>query len=190
MHTITFADVTKLTTIKDMAFYASGLSTINLTGATNLNNAINDAVFADTKLTNINFLPSHILKIGDAAFTGCSELTSIVFPAGLTDIGEWAFASCDNVSLTSVVIPSGVTLINEGVFIDCYNLEKVTFKGPISEIKDLAFQNTALNEMTFEANTNFDDVAGTPIIGTDAFDGVNVAGIINVRPGQTVNAQK
>ena len=53
-------------------------------------------------------------KIGDYAFFGCSRLTSITLPSGVTEIGEDAFWGCSG--LTSITLPSGVTEIGEGAF--------------------------------------------------------------------------
>ena len=44
-------------------------------------------------------------------YSGCSELTSVTIPEGVTSIGDMAFESCK--SLTSVTIPNSVTCIGE-----------------------------------------------------------------------------
>ena len=56
-------------------------------------------------------------KIGDYTFYGCSVLTSLTLPSGLTEIGEGAFAACSG--LTSLTLPSGVTSIGECAFASC-----------------------------------------------------------------------
>lgn len=53
-------------------------------------------------------------SIGDDAFYGCGNLTSIDIPNGVTTIGSNAFQNCIN--LTSIVIPSGVTSIGGQAF--------------------------------------------------------------------------
>ena len=57
---------------------------------------------------------SGVTSIGNAAFYGCSSLTSITIPEGVTSIGWGAFSGCS--SLTSVRIPDGVTSIGSGAF--------------------------------------------------------------------------
>ncbi len=52
--------------------------------------------------------------IGDYAFSGCSNLTSISIPNSVTSIGECAFWGCS--SLTSISIPDSVTSIGGNAF--------------------------------------------------------------------------
>ena len=56
-------------------------------------------------------------KIGDYTFHGCSVLTSLTLPSGLTEIGEGAFSYCSG--LTSITLPSGVTSIGNVAFFIC-----------------------------------------------------------------------
>ena len=61
-----------------------------------------------------------ITTIGQAAFAGCSALTSVTIPNSVTKIGSSAFSGCRE--LTSVTIPNSVTTIGEYAFDYCiYN---------------------------------------------------------------------
>ena len=62
-------------------------------------------------------------KIGDYTFYGCSVLTSLTLPSGLTEIGEGAFAECSG--LTSITLPSGVTEIGAFAFHRCSGLTSI-----------------------------------------------------------------
>ena len=55
-----------------------------------------------------------VTSIGDHAFAGCGELTSVVIPDGITTIGSLAFSQCHK--LTSVTIPNSITSIGNYAF--------------------------------------------------------------------------
>ena len=64
-----------------------------------------------------------VTSIGDAAFSECSSLTSVIIGDSVTSIGDAAFIGCTG--LTSVVIPDSVTSIGEGAFSYCFNLTNI-----------------------------------------------------------------
>ena len=76
-------------------------------------------------------------KIGSSAFYGCSELTSITIPSGVTSIGDHAFYGCSG--LTNFTIPFGVTSIGESAFDRCSGLTSLTIPSSVTSIGDFAF---------------------------------------------------
>ena len=62
-------------------------------------------------------------KLGRSAFEGCSGLTSLTIPSGVTSIGEAAFSGCSG--LTSLTIPSSVTSIGRSAFSGCSGLTSI-----------------------------------------------------------------
>ncbi len=84
-------------------------------------------------------IPSGIQIIGDAAFYGCSSLTSVSVPDSVTAIGNYAFSSCS--SLTSVSIPDSVTAIGDGAFYGCSSLTSVSIPDSVTTIGDEAFSS-------------------------------------------------
>ena len=53
-------------------------------------------------------------RVGDAICTKCPTL---VVPAGVTSIGDFAFEDCT--SLTSIVLPAGLKSVGDQVFFSC-----------------------------------------------------------------------
>jgi len=76
-------------------------------------------------------------KIGDYAFDGCSGLTSLTLPSGVTEIGDYAFFRCSG--LTSLTLPSGVTKIGGNAFYGCSGLTSLTLPSSVTWIGDSAF---------------------------------------------------
>ena len=62
-------------------------------------------------------------KLGYAAFSDCSGLTSLTIPSSVTSIGESVFFGCSG--LTSFTIPSSVTSIGWGAFCGCSGLTSI-----------------------------------------------------------------
>lgn len=67
-----------------------------------------------------------VLGIGDRAFAGCTNLTSITIPNSVTSIGEYGFSGCT--SLTSIVIPRTITSIGNSAFSSCHNMTTIIVK--------------------------------------------------------------
>ena len=88
------------------------------------------AFFGCSALTSV-VIPEGVTSIGNSTFFGCSALTSVVIPKGVTAIGKEAFRECS--ALISVVIPEGVTAIGNRAFDYCYALRSVTFLGDVPE---------------------------------------------------------
>ena len=76
-------------------------------------------------------------NIGDSAFKGCTGLTSITIPDGVTSIGNYAFYDCTG--LTSINIPDGVTTISYGAFWGCSGLTSITIPDSVTTIGNSAF---------------------------------------------------
>ena len=66
-----------------------------------------------------------ITKIATAGFRYC-DFETITIPNGVVEIGENAFAHCDQ--LTTFAMPYGVSEIKDGTFMDCRSLTKITYR--------------------------------------------------------------
>ena len=91
----------------------------------------------DTTISSCNINQSTKI-IYNFAFSGCSSLTSITIPDGVTEIGQSAFSGCIN--LTSVIIGNGVTIIKYGAFSNCYSLENITIPKNVIQMEPGVFR--------------------------------------------------
>ena len=111
------------------------------------------AFFGCSELTSLT-LPAGITEIRYHAFYGCSGLTSLILPAGITYIAEGAFYGCSG--LTSLTIPTGVSIINEYAFYDCSSLTRLDLPSSIREIYHSAFMNCRnLTSLTIPSNVTY-----------------------------------
>jgi len=92
-----------------------------------------------TGLTSIS-IPAGVTEIESSTFYGCTGLTSISIPAGVTEIGYKAFYGCTG--LTSITIPAGVTTISRYAF-NCCNNAAVQLPDTITEVGSCAFGDKA-----------------------------------------------
>ena len=107
-----------------------------------------------------------VTSIGPSAFAG-TGITSVTIPAGVTSIGQQAFAYCTN--LTSVIIPSGVITIGDDAFYDNTSLTTVTIPASVTSLGSAAFYNcTHLTSAYFLGNAPSND--GSAFAGFPTYD--------------------
>ena len=69
-------------------------------------------------------IPNSVTAIGNKAFYGSSNLTSITVSNSVTSIGNQSFANC--LDLISITISSSVTNIEKFAFANCINIASIT----------------------------------------------------------------
>ena len=131
-----------------------------------------------------------VTGVGNTAFAGCDNLTSVTIPESVTSIRSGAFCDCSG--LTSVTIPDSVTSIGDSVFYGCSNLTSVTLPSKVEnqfvpiDLGKRVFQNcsgltsvtlgrvTNLKEYTFAYCDSLRSIvipASVKIVDIDAFRG-------------------
>ena len=150
-------------------------------------------------------IPDCVTAIGNHAFKGCENLTSVTIGNSVTAIGNYVFKGCS--SLKSITIGNSVTEIGWYAFMDCTRLTSVTIPDSVSFIKGSAFMGctnltsvtigrsvTLMHGSTFKDCKNLINVyckaITPPLLGNDeVFDG-NASGRVIYVPAESVEAYK
>jgi hypothetical protein len=130
-------------TLGDLVFENSGLETVDVN---------NEAIFGKYAFQNCKNLKSvtfsgRIREVTEGMFQGCKSLETLRIPDGLavTSIGSHAFNGCSR--LSSINIPNGVTSIGNGAFYDCSSLRTVNIPSGVTSIGDSAFNESGLTSV-------------------------------------------
>ena len=88
-------------------------------------------------------VPDGVTSIGEKAFNGCTDVTSVTLPGTVTTIGSYAFRGCTG--LTSIDLSDGLNTIGSYAFSGCTGLTSINLPGSLSSIDSYAFDGcTAL----------------------------------------------
>ena len=114
---------------------------------------------SDTAFNNLGFhsnissilLPDSLTEIGAFTFHNCENLKSINVPDGVKKIETSAFSGCD--ALVNISLPNSLTEIGGGAFLGCDNLETVVIPEGVTTIGDRAFSSCySLTSITIPAS--------------------------------------
>lgn len=89
-------------------------------------------------------VPEGVVSIGEEAFMGCEDLTSVVLPESVVFIRDRAF--CDCFSLSSINLPSSLLEIGDHAFEFCY-IETINLPESLTYIGNEAFRCCYLKEV-------------------------------------------
>lgn len=82
-------------------------------------------------------IPDSVTEIGPFAFMVCSKLKNVTIPQGVTEIETETFSRC--YSLKKIELPNGITSIGSGAFSDCIGLTSITIPDSVTRIESSAF---------------------------------------------------
>ena len=136
--------------------------------------AIGNGAFAGNRLITA-YLPDTVTTIGDNAFDGCVNLTSVtqvgssdeaMFPASVTSIGNYAFEGCGKLNVTFDEAKA-LTTIGDNAFYGCISLQRVEFASSGYALGYIG------KEAFMESGVSVVNLAGTKVteIGYSAFEG-------------------
>ena len=101
-----------------------------------------------------------VIGIGDYAFNGCVQITSIKIPEGVKTIGKGAFYQCT--SLERATLPSSITSFGMHSFFRCSALSEFTVPDGVTALENQNFEGcTSLKKIVLGKNLKS--------IGTNAF---------------------
>ena len=126
----------------DEAFFkgeAKLISQLNYNGREMRVLAIRDEAFYECKELTSIVIPPYVTNIGISSFSKCEKLTSVSIPNNVTNIGETAFNECS--SITSINIPDNLISIGKGAFYKCSSLTAVKIPKGVTIIDDYTFAN-------------------------------------------------
>jgi hypothetical protein len=89
----------------------------------------------------------NVVSIGDSAFYGCTNLTSINLGTSISSIGSYAFYGCT--SLSVIEIPDSILSIGDKAFSDC---KTIMIGANVSSISSTAFSPSNIQSLVVSAD--------------------------------------
>ena len=127
-----------------------------------------------------------VSSIGESAFAGCTEMTSVSIPESISSIESTAFEGCTGLQLLDMSECTSLETISANTFNTCTSLEAVNFPSSLITIGDNAFAScNSLLQMSIPCVT-------PPAIEGDGnpFEGIDVISCALSIPTESVNAYK
>lgn len=118
----------------------------------------------------------YVVGIGDYAFYGCGNVTSVKMPETISSIGQYAFSGCKK--LKEIHIPKGVSTLSLGTFKNCTALQEIRIPSSVVKIQAEPADRGYTTYSCFYNCTNLKKVifedGGTPItfyrLGFEKYD--------------------
>lgn len=93
-------------------------------------------------------LPDGLISLGEDAFRGCTQLTSVTLPASLQTIEAHAFENCYSLSEIRFETAEGeignLYMIGEGAFCNCNALKQIYLPDSVKTLQAYAFEGCSL----------------------------------------------
>lgn len=117
------------------------------------------SAFKDCKnLVSVTFTGNLLTAIGINAFYGCTALTEITVPEGVTLINTEAFYGCS--SLTTINLPETISQINSKAFGECTALKEIVIPDRLPSLRQEVFSGcSALEKVVIGVNSKLNYIA-------------------------------
>ena len=124
---------------------------------------IENHAFSNCKSLQSVYIPRNVTEIGDAVFSGCDNLTSII-----VDEANDIYDSRDNCNAivekksnkliagcSSTIIPNSITTIGKCAFFCCESISSIIVPESVRKIEDAAFVGSSIVAITFMGYINW-----------------------------------
>ena len=119
--------------------------------------SIDELAFFQNGITSV-VIPDSVQAIGQSAFNGCTKLTKVKIPEGVTVINDYVFSECAFASVgitgsgADLELPNTITSIGKYAFDETALLNDVVLPESISVIAQRAFDKSALKSIKIPDN--------------------------------------
>lgn len=147
--------------IPSYTFFKSGVESLILPRDVR---SVGEGSFAGSSIREIE-IPEGVEALGDYAFYGCRDLTSVKLPKSLKTIGKGAFGNCT--ALTTIDLSAtGISELPERAFSGAVNLADVTLPSNLLKVGREAFLGTMISSLDMSKVTEFEAYAlsGMPFL--------------------------
>ena len=126
-------DITELIPVADANMFEYTTATNGTVKIKGFNSEYDGEVPTEIKFPTIDPNGNTIIGINSSAFSGNTNLTTIIIPEGVTTLGSCAFKDCT--ALKEVYLPTTLTSIRtggtDGTFMNCSSIEKITIPNAV-----------------------------------------------------------
>lgn len=133
-------------------------------------------IFPSAKEDTQYIIPESVTEIDDWAFDMCSNLSTIEIPDSLTEIGYGAF--CDS-GIEHIVLPNGIVAIPSTCFAGCASLKSISIPNNVTSIEPDAFWGCSslvsifipesVTEIGYDILSNCDSLVTIIVPSTDSY---------------------
>lgn len=134
-------------------------------------------------------LPSNLIKLGSASFTGCKAIKSVVLPnklstsiaaddTSINTMGTSVFANCS--AITSVTFGNAMTKVPDSTFAGCSSLASISIPVRFDEIGANAFAKTGLTTINLTNHTNIKSIGESAFAGCGRMVSVSLPACLRI----------